>query len=138
MGLGSLADEIVAPFSRRLPSAAFETFHSSVTSAVRWRALPHPGPPLLGRAWGLYAFDNQLLAQILSSPHLANLRTLVLHHDRNGNTADEHVIVEAMHSPHRTNLEHLAVNVDGTWRGPSRNVLNAVTPRPHTCGDCGA
>jgi hypothetical protein len=84
--------------------------------------------------WGLYAFDDQLLSQILSSPHLANLCTLVLHHDRNGNLADERVIVEAMGSPHRAKLEHLAVNVDGMWRGPSRDVLNAIASSPHLRG----
>src|SRR5262249_17370591 len=46
--------------------------------------------------WYLYAIDDALLETILSSPHLANLRTLILHHDRNGNLADEAVITRAM------------------------------------------
>lgn len=81
--------------------------------------------------WCLYAFENDLLAKILTSPHLTNLRTLILHHDRNGNLADENVIVEAMHSPYRSNLRELAVNIDGTWRGPSRNILNAIAASPY-------
>jgi uncharacterized protein (TIGR02996 family) len=81
--------------------------------------------------WGLYAFDNALLAKILASRHLANLRTLILHHDRNGNLADEKVLVKAMRSPRRANLEELAVNVDGSWRGPSCQILNAIATSPY-------
>jgi uncharacterized protein (TIGR02996 family) len=46
--------------------------------------------------WGLYAFDDHLLARILNAPELANLHTLILHHDRNGNLAKESVLVEAI------------------------------------------
>jgi uncharacterized protein (TIGR02996 family) len=81
--------------------------------------------------WTLYAFDDNLLAEILASPHLANLRTLILHHDRNGNVADEEVIAAAMHSPYRSNLEELAVNVDGMWRGPPRKILKAIATSPY-------
>jgi uncharacterized protein (TIGR02996 family) len=94
-------------------------------------ALPHLGCLTGLELWYLYAFDNALLGTILASPHLANLRTLILHHDRNGNMAEERVLVEAMHSPHRANLEELAVNVDGTWRGPSRKLLNAIATSPY-------
>ena len=79
----------------------------------------------------LYAFDNEHVAKILASPYLANLRTLVLHHDRNGNLADDDMLVEAMASPNRANLEELAVNVDSAWRGPSRKVLRAIAASPH-------
>jgi uncharacterized protein (TIGR02996 family) len=81
--------------------------------------------------WGLYAFEETLLEGILSSPHLANLRTLVLHHDRNGNIADEDLLVRALHSPYRSNLRELAVNVDSMWRGPSRNILKAIAESPY-------
>jgi uncharacterized protein (TIGR02996 family) len=81
--------------------------------------------------WGLYAFENTLLGTILTSPHLRSLRTLILHHDRNGNTADEDVIADAMLSPHLANIEELAVNVDGMWRGPSRKILQVIASSPH-------
>lgn len=81
--------------------------------------------------WALYACDDELLRQVLLSPHLANLRTLILQHDRNGNTVDEKVIIEALHSPHRARIEELAVNVDGTWRGPSCAILQALATSPH-------
>jgi uncharacterized protein (TIGR02996 family) len=94
-------------------------------------ALPHLERLTGLEFWGLYAFDDALLNKILSSPYLRNLRTLILHHDRNGNMADESVLVEAMKSPHRAELEELAVNVDGSWRGPSRKVLNVIAASPY-------
>jgi uncharacterized protein (TIGR02996 family) len=81
--------------------------------------------------WGLYAFQDALLDQILASPHLGNLRTLILYHDRNGNLAKEDVIVRALHSPHRANLQDLAVNIDDQWRGPSRKILSAIATSRH-------
>jgi hypothetical protein len=63
--------------------------------------------------------------------HLAKLKTLILHHDRNGNMADENVILAAVTSPYRKNIEELAVNVDGMWRGPSRKILQAIAASPH-------
>ena len=67
------------------------------------------------------------------SPHLANLRTLILHSDRhvNGHTAPDETLVAALQSPHRANLEELAVNVDGLTRGPSVVVLHALAASPH-------
>ena len=94
-------------------------------------ALPHLGRLTGLEFWGLYAFDDSLLKKILASAHLAKLRTLILHHDRNGNLAEEDMLVEAMHSPFRANLEELAVNVDGTWRGPSRKILRAIATSPY-------
>ncbi len=81
--------------------------------------------------WGLYAFDDQLVGQMLSSPHLRNLRTLILHHDRNGNMVEEKMLVEAMASPYRANLEELGVNIDGCWRGPSEAILSAMARSPY-------
>jgi uncharacterized protein (TIGR02996 family) len=80
--------------------------------------------------WGLYAFDDRLLARMLGAPELANLHTLILHHDRNGNLAKESVLVEALMSPLRANLRELAVNVDGTWRGPSPRLVQAMARSP--------
>jgi uncharacterized protein (TIGR02996 family) len=62
--------------------------------------------------WGLYAFDDQLVAKLLTSPHLRNLRTLILHHDRNGNLVNDEVLIEGLTSPYRLNLRELAVNVE--------------------------
>ena len=84
--------------------------------------------------WGLYAFDDALLNHILQSEHLANLRTLILYHDRNGNLADDAVIAAALRSPHRANLDELAVNIDDMWRGPSPDVLRALADSPHLRG----
>lgn len=80
--------------------------------------------------WYLYAFDNVLVRQMLGSPHLAGLRTLIFHHDRNGNMVDDEVLIEGLHSPHRSRLEELAVNVDGCWRGPSVALLQAIADSP--------
>ncbi len=81
--------------------------------------------------WGLYAFEEQLVAKLLTSPHLRNLRTLILHHDRNGNLVKDEVLIEGLMSPYRVNLRELAVNVDGTWRGPSSDVLMAMARSPY-------
>ncbi len=92
--------------------------------------------PLLGgltglEFWTLYAFEDEKVREMLLSPHLQNLRTLILHHDRNGNLVDEQVIVNGLMSPHRANLEELAVNVDCSWRGPSNRILRAIAESPY-------
>lgn len=81
--------------------------------------------------WCLYSFDSSHVAQMLSSPHLRNLRTLIMCHDRNGNLVDEKVLIEGLASPFRFNLEELAVNVNGGWQGPSTRILNAMAASPH-------
>jgi uncharacterized protein (TIGR02996 family) len=81
--------------------------------------------------WGLYAFDDNLVERLLSSPHLAGLRTLVLHHDRNGNMVDDGVLCRTMALPHWANLRTLAVNVDSTWRGMSPELLDVIASSPH-------
>ena len=94
--------------------------------------------------WGLYAFDDEKLKAILRSPHLAGLRTLILHHDRNGNLVNDEVILRwllpprdaqrcfpGMEPPPReANLRELAVNVDGSWRGPSTTIVRAMARSP--------
>jgi uncharacterized protein (TIGR02996 family) len=81
--------------------------------------------------WELYAVESKLVDELLSSPHLGNLRTLILHHDRNGNLVPDKVLIKAMASPYRANLEELAVNVDGCWRGPSSRLIRAMAKSPH-------
>src|SRR5262249_12551146 len=94
-------------------------------------ALPHLNHLTGLELWYLYAFKDALLKKLLTSPHLSNLRTLILHHDRTGNLAQQKVLVEAVSSPYRANLEELAVNVDSVWRGPSRRILNAMAASPY-------
>lgn len=94
-------------------------------------ALPHLECLTGLEFWGLYSFKNSLVAKLLNSPHLRNLRTLILDHDRNGNLVSDRVIVKGLMSPHRANLEELAVNVDDMWRGPSPEVLKAMARSPH-------
>ena len=94
-------------------------------------ALPHLERLTGLEFWYLYAFEDSLVAQMLASPHLRNLRTLVLHHDRNGNMVEENVLIEAMASPCRSSLEELGVNIDGCWRGPSRGILKAIAGSPY-------
>jgi uncharacterized protein (TIGR02996 family) len=94
------------------------------------QALPHLKQLTGLEFWGLYAFDDELLRRLLVSPHLRNLRTLILHHDRNGNLADDGVVIEGVLSDCRENIEELAVNVDGCWRGPSARVVRALTQAP--------
>src|SRR5262249_29284824 len=81
--------------------------------------------------WYLYAFDNSLVQKLLTSRHLRGLRTLILHHDRNGNMVKEKVLVEAMASSYRSNLIEIGVNIDGCWRGPSNRVLQAMAQSRH-------
>jgi hypothetical protein len=81
--------------------------------------------------WTLYAFEDELMDELLSSPYLRNLRTLILHHDRNGNLVDDNVLSKAMASPFRGSVEELAVNVDGCWQGPSPRVVQALARSAH-------
>jgi uncharacterized protein (TIGR02996 family) len=81
--------------------------------------------------WNLYAFDDALIRQLLTSPHLANLRTLIVAHDRNGNLVEDAALIEALGLPYRANLRWLEVNVDGMWRGPSEEVLLSMIASPY-------
>lgn len=81
--------------------------------------------------WGLYAFEDELVRQVLHSRHLRNLRTLILHHDRNGNLVDDQIIADGLRSPLRANVEELGVNVDCSWRGPSNRILEAIADSPY-------
>lgn len=94
-------------------------------------ALPHLERLTGLEFWYLYAFEDPLVAQILASPHLRNLRTLILHHDRNGNMVGDKVLIDGLASPYRVNLEELGVNIDGCWRGPSRGILKAMAQSPY-------
>jgi uncharacterized protein (TIGR02996 family) len=76
--------------------------------------------------WCLYAFDNALVHKLLTSRQLRGLRTLILHHDRNGNMVKEKVLIEALASSYRSDLVELGVNIDGCWRGPSNRILEAM------------
>ena len=91
-----------------------------------------PTGRLLGlEFWNLYAFDNALLRDMLASVKLGSLRTLILHHDRNGNLASEGVIADALGSKRWAKLETLGVNIDGMWRGPSPRIMNVMADSPH-------
>ncbi len=94
-------------------------------------ALPHLERLTGLEFWGLYGFEDSLVAKILASPHLRNLHTLILHHDRNGGMVEEQVLIEAMASPYRSQLEELGVNIDSCWRGPSRGILKAMAQSPY-------
>ncbi|MCC7423651.1 MAG: TIGR02996 domain-containing protein [Planctomycetaceae bacterium] len=94
-------------------------------------ALPHLKKLTGLEFWGMYDVKNSLVGKILTSPHLRNLRTLILHHDRNGNLVKDNVLIAGLNSPHRKRLEELAVNVDGCWSGPSNAVLKAIAESPH-------
>jgi hypothetical protein len=72
--------------------------------------LPHLGRLTGLEFWCLYAIDDSLMAKLLASRYLRKLRTLILHHDRNGNLVRESVLVEALLSPYRSNLEELVVS----------------------------
>jgi uncharacterized protein (TIGR02996 family) len=94
-------------------------------------ALPHLDRLTGLEFWYLSAFEDPLVARLLASPHLCNLRTLILHHDRNGNLVHEKVLIDGLASPYRANLEELGVNIDGCWRGPSRGILKAIAQSPY-------
>jgi uncharacterized protein (TIGR02996 family) len=94
-------------------------------------ALPHLKHLTGLEFWSLYAVDDALVARMLAAPELAGLRTLILHHDRNGNLIKEPVLVAALASPLRANLQELAMNVDGTWQGPSARIVQAMARSPY-------
>ncbi|HEY1065457.1 MAG TPA: TIGR02996 domain-containing protein [Pirellulales bacterium] len=94
-------------------------------------ALPHLDRLTGLELWGLYSLSTPHLQSLLESSHLQNLRTLILHHDRNGRNAAEGVLLAGLQSPYRANLEELAIGVDGVWRGPSRKVLRAIAASPY-------
>ena len=81
--------------------------------------------------WNLYRFDHERIRDILQSPHLQNLKCLILHHDRNGFLVADDVLIEGLHSPYRSNIEELAVCVDSTWGGPSNEVIDAIAESDH-------
>lgn len=76
--------------------------------------------------WALYVVKNSQVKEMLASPQLSELRTLILHCDRNGNPISDKVLIEALNSPQVKHVEELAVNVDGMGCGPSRSVLKAI------------
>jgi uncharacterized protein (TIGR02996 family) len=94
--------------------------------------------------WGLCGFDDEKMEVILNSPRLAGLRTLILHHDRNGNLVDDQVILRWLLPPRefqgyflgmepesrKAILRELAVNVDGSYRGPSPAIVQAMARSP--------
>jgi uncharacterized protein (TIGR02996 family) len=76
MRLETSAEEILsvlnlAPIRRIRDLSQFCEFGGVV------EALPHLGQLTGLEFWTLYAIDDNLLAEILASPHLANLRTLI-------------------------------------------------------------
>lgn len=125
MSLEAPAEQIVrvfevAPIRRVRDQNQFCDFSGVVDALPRMRQLTGL------EFWWLYAFDDELLGRILTSEHLANLRTLILHHDRNGNLADDEVLIAGLQSPYRSNMVELAINVDDQWRGPSDRVIRAI------------
>lgn len=123
-------DEILSVF-RRAPIRHVRDTSQLCDLSGFVQALPHLGRLTGLEFWGLYAFEDDLVREMLLSPHLSNLKTLVLHHDRNGNLVDEQVIVDGLYSPHRANIEELAVNVDGDWQGPSNRIIEAIADSPY-------
>jgi hypothetical protein len=80
--------------------------------------------------WQLYGYRAPMMRRLLDSPHLANLRTLILHLDRNGNRIDDDILIEGVTSPIRSNLTELMVNTDGSW-GLRAPVVRAIATCPH-------
>ncbi|SIO60903.1 repeat-companion domain-containing protein [Singulisphaera sp. GP187] len=130
MSLERPADQILATLSKGPIRHVRDTGQFCDLEGVV-EALPHLERLTGLEFWGFYAIDDRLLAKLLNSPHLKNLRTLVLQHDRNGNLVKNKVLVEGLLSPYRGNLRELAVNVDGVWRGPSPKILLAMARSPY-------
>src|SRR5436305_13911531 len=108
MGLERPADEILAILDQG-PIRHVRDTAQCCSLAGLVEALPRLERLTGLELWELYAFDDRSMAQLLNSPHLRNLRTLILHHDRNGNLVDDQVLIEGLASPHRQNLGELAV-----------------------------
>ena len=130
MYLGGTSEEILDVF-RRAPIRHVRDTSQIDELGGLVGALPHLECLTGLEFWTLYAFKNARVAELLASPHLRNLRTLILHHDRNGNVVQQSVLVKAMASPYRSNLEELGVNIDDSWRGPSRAILAAMAASPY-------
>jgi hypothetical protein len=89
-------------------------------------ALPHLHRLTGLEFWGIYPFDDEKVRRILESPCLANLQTLMLHHDRNYNLVNDDVIIRRLSPPRdlqiylpgigplprKATLRELAVNVE--------------------------
>lgn len=116
---------------KQCPALHFRDVNQFCEFEPMLEALPYLGSIQGLELWYLYAFEDSMLAEMLQSEQLANLRTLVLHHDRNGNLADEQVIIDGLFSPHRSKIETLVVNVDCSWRGPSNPIINAISESPY-------
>jgi uncharacterized protein (TIGR02996 family) len=134
MSLESSAPAIVEPF-RRMPTIRHLRDPRQFCELEHLLgAVPHL-PRLTGlELWGLYAIADKELRALLASPQLAGLRTLILHHDRNGNLVKNATLIEAITQPCRAALVELAVNVDGAWRGPGNAIVKAIAACPHLGG----
>lgn len=76
--------------------------------------------------WTLYGIQDEQIASLLSDERLSALKTLILHHDRNGRMISDDIIIEGLNSPLRSSLEEVFVCSDSMWRGPSTAVVEAI------------
>jgi uncharacterized protein (TIGR02996 family) len=82
--------------------------------------------------WGIYSILDGQVGELLASPHLANLRTLILSmHTESWQAIDDGVLVEGLSSPHRANLRYLGVNFSDLSIGPSEQVIRGMAASPH-------
>jgi hypothetical protein len=82
--------------------------------------------------WGIYRTSGAQVRELLASPHLGNLRTLILAMDQESREGiDDGVLVEGLASPHRANLRYLGVNFNEVSLGPSERVIRGMIASPH-------
>jgi uncharacterized protein (TIGR02996 family) len=123
-GHGLIALLRLAPIRHLRDSRRISKFHGLV------EALPQLDRLTGLEFWKLDAQDHQKVRDLLTSPHLANLRTLILYLAPGAEPVPADVLAQALSSARWANLESLAVNVGGSWTGlssPEVRVLGRAT-----------
>jgi uncharacterized protein (TIGR02996 family) len=95
-------------------------------------ALPHLSHLESLEFWGLDGYEDDELRELVTSPHLANLRRLLLHSGRGGRAGPDDVVIEGVQSPFRSRLTELAVQIGpDSPPGPTNAVIQAIAGSPH-------
>jgi uncharacterized protein (TIGR02996 family) len=82
--------------------------------------------------WSVYFTQNEKVGKkLFSSPYLANLNTLIVCHDRNGDMLRDSVLQTLITSPHRSRLTELMVGTDAVWRGLKPRLVQAIARSSH-------
>jgi len=79
--------------------------------------------------WNLFKEDDELdkhVSQLLASPRLAELRTLILHQDSRAGTVDHVVLIQALEEAPWKRVQEIGLYADLVFAGPSPALLIAM------------